>query len=167
VLLNLKKIEWNKGASEETLCISAQVWVDGKAAFWAVNHGHGGETIIRPVAGYEGPDLAAVNAWLAAEHPAVELEGFSFPYDLEQFVNDEVLIDEQYKTIKRKCRTAVMMCEDGALFSYNFPPVAKAIEAVRLKHPKAVVLNGLHNEFLMQAARQLFKGSNGSASHVG
>lgn len=154
--IELKSIEWNKGASEETLCFSGKVWVDGVAAFWAVNHGHGGSTMFRPVAGYTGPDLGQVDGWLAKDRAPVVFEGGSCPYDLEQFCFDEILVREQYQTMKRKMRAAVLFCEDGQLFSYKYKPVPAAIDAVKQKHPKGVVLNPLPDEFIWQAARQLF-----------
>lgn len=38
----IKKLKTNLALSDETLCFSCEVWVDGVHAFNASNHGHGG-----------------------------------------------------------------------------------------------------------------------------
>ncbi len=44
----LKNISYSERLSEETNCFSATIYIDGKKAGEASNHGHGGPTMIRP-----------------------------------------------------------------------------------------------------------------------
>ena len=43
-----KNISHNERLSEETNCFSATIYIDGKKAGEASNHGHGGPTMIHP-----------------------------------------------------------------------------------------------------------------------
>ncbi len=46
--ITLKNISHNERLSEETNCFSATIYIDGKNAGEASNHGHGGPTMIHP-----------------------------------------------------------------------------------------------------------------------
>lgn len=47
--IELKKIKTNLALSQETICFSADVYVEGKLMGHAMNHGHGGESEVRVV----------------------------------------------------------------------------------------------------------------------
>jgi hypothetical protein len=46
--ITLKNISHNERLSEETNCFSATIYIDGKKAGEASNHGHGGPTMLHP-----------------------------------------------------------------------------------------------------------------------
>lgn len=162
VRIELRSIEWNKGASEETLCFSAQVWIDGLAMLWAVNHGHGAETLFKPITGVDPAEAreaeTRANAFLAKDRKPIKVKGLpDIPFDLELFCFEQVEIDGLYKDFKAQMRRKILLCEDGALYEIKAPPSAQNIAAAKERHRKAVILNGLPNEFVLQAATQLYR----------
>ena len=48
--LELKNVIYNSRLSQETPCFTASLWLNGKAQGHAYNHGHGGATMVEPLA---------------------------------------------------------------------------------------------------------------------
>jgi len=80
--IELKNFKHAAFASEETLCFSATVYVDGQRMFEASNSGKGEYTRIEPLKGHSAADLKRVSDWVAKQ-PKIQLQG-----DLE--VDDDI-----------------------------------------------------------------------------
>jgi len=71
--IELKNFKYAEFASEETLCFTASVYVDGTRMFTASNSGKGEENRIEPVKGKSREDVRQVQDWVANQ-PKVKLE---------------------------------------------------------------------------------------------
>jgi hypothetical protein len=153
--LELRKFKSAEFASEETLCFSADVYVDGVHIGSARNDGQGGSTFVSPL-----PDAAArakldaFFAWARAQ-PAITTDlrnpdGSNYVMD----VNAEYLIDvaagrlHDGKALKRLLKTKIVV-KTGKDFRTWKPRDSKAMssplirEQIRKQHPDAVFLNDM------------------------
>lgn len=80
--ITLKNISHNERLSEETNCFSATIYIDGKKAGEASNHGHGGPTMIHP------HDLEQRIDTYAKTLPPLEVEGTSLEMNAEMLIDD-------------------------------------------------------------------------------
>jgi hypothetical protein len=70
--IELKNFKHAVFASEETLSLTASVYVDGTRMFTASNSGHGEENRIYPVEGMEVSDIRRVTDWIAGQKVKLE-----------------------------------------------------------------------------------------------
>lgn len=127
--ITLRKISINQRLSEETLAYAAIVVVDGVDAFDASNHGTGGPDMYRKLPGYNGPDEAAITAWLKANTTPVDYGDIKLEYDLELKVAELLEEHQARKRLDKLLRAKVVVIEEsdgkGALFSYKAPPTPR------------------------------------------
>jgi hypothetical protein len=114
--IELKNVKFAAFASEETLCYSATVYIDGKKAGTACNRGYGGPDQFFP------PGLRATLDAYAKTLPA-DSEGF--PEDAESVVG--ALLDEHLTTqkLKRACAKQTLFRVVGKEYGEGVYSVAK------------------------------------------
>jgi len=71
--IELKNFKHAAFASEETLCFTASVYVDGKRLFEASNSGKGEANHLEPVNGSDWDDIRRVQDWVAKQ-PKIKLD---------------------------------------------------------------------------------------------
>jgi hypothetical protein len=116
--VTIKNLKTMSSLSEETLCFTATVYVDGKKFAQASNRGHGGCTDFSPVRG--GPDFSkirAVEVEFGKALPPMVLDGKEYPNSLENVVDELTckMFDEQeqMKLVRRELNKFVLV-EDKA-----------------------------------------------------
>lgn len=139
--IELRHVKIARRLSEETTAYAATIYVDGKPAFYATNHGHGGCDNYHAVAGYTGPSEAEISAWLAENAPPMgpydpnpatrALYDNGTSCDLELFVGRLLAAQEaaaERKRIEKKLdrllATVVVGIRDGALVTWKAAPTA-------------------------------------------
>jgi len=136
---NLKVCEY---MSEETLCFTATVYVDGKRRGTAENRGHGGCTDIHP---FELMQELIEYAATLPETQATLSGGKSFEYaqTCESLVDDAVQAALREKDLKRILRNRILFVDvNGDLMqSKTFPPksVARWVSPEHLAKTTATV----------------------------
>lgn len=151
--VELKNIKVLASLSEETPCYTGTVYVDGKAAFAASNHGHGGPDDYRPLPGYDGPVEHDVSLWLKNNTPPHKAYGMELEVDLELFCHMAISDYERQQALRRLLKKIVVLIEDGgngepALATYpaKYKPtpanLASVAESIAKKGEKAAVVNG-------------------------
>lgn len=147
--IELKNIKIHHGLSEETHCYTATIYVDGKRAFDASNHGHGGADDYWPVKGYEGPDESAISAWLKENRPPIVGPDYSLEMNLEMEVSnllDAHIAAEERKRITRSfdriLSKSIAAIRDGKLITWKAPPTPANLAAIKAKNPTVEILNG-------------------------
>lgn len=112
--LTLKSVKVNKAMSEETLAYTATIYVNGKRAGTAMNHGHGGPDMYR----WEDPDLGVIADRIGREYD-------SSPYGgLEVLIGDMLAEREIQGIAKRMLKKGyrfALLCDDSTLYGYNDP----------------------------------------------
>src|SRR5690349_2414852 len=116
--IEVKSVKVYHGMSEETLAFTADVWVDGKKAFYAKNDGHGGETYVQPFA-REGMELRErADTWVKANVPdevsSLQNEDgspFTYKHDLASYIDK--LVEEADNARRDKREKARIAKEDA------------------------------------------------------
>lgn len=143
--ITLRKISINQRLSEETLAFAAIVVVDGVDAFDASNHGTGGPDLYRKLPGYNGPDVAVIDAWLEENTTPVDVDGMKLEYDLELKVAELLEEHQARKRLDKTLRAKVVVIEESdgkdALFSYKAPPTPENIARIR-RQTTGIIVNG-------------------------
>ena len=133
--LELKSVKYTEWMSEETLCFTANLWVDGKVFAEVSSQGHGGSTDFRPHSKFktEGATyfyrrLKEVEAHCEAmpNLDPCELFDEGLPMDLELWCNMEVEAFLARRDMKRKLKSHVlfqMQGKDGIYQSKYHPTV--------------------------------------------
>ena len=133
--LELKSIKYTAWMSEETLCFTANLYVDGKVFAEVSSQGHGGSTDFRPHSKFktEGATyfyrrLKEVEAHCEAmpNLDPCELFDEGLPMDLELWCNMEVEAFLARRDMKRKLKSHVlfqMQGKDGIYQSKYHPTV--------------------------------------------
>ena len=129
--IKLKNLKINERLSEETMCFSATVYVDGKRAFEAANRGHGGPNE------YRG-DYDAAAAY-AATLPPYTSEIGSLPYDLDMMIDDLIEATRFESALKRDLKRVVFV-ENGEYFLTKVAATPDMIAAVVKRYPTATIL---------------------------
>jgi hypothetical protein len=145
--IELKNVKIAAFMSEETTAFTATVYVDGKKAFEAYNHGQGGPTGYHPFPG--GEDLLRKAEAYAETLPPVDTDfkwfGEPIPYNLEWLIEDLLTAHEEEKRIRRLCRKSMVYttpdCKKGEVFVTKRPYSPEFAAWIKAKHPEAVILN--------------------------
>jgi len=120
--LQLKSIKYTEWMSEETLCFTANLYVDGKVFAEVSNQGHGGSTDFRPHSKFktEGAmpfyrKLKEVEAHCEAMPNLEPCELFDegLPMDLELWCNMEVESWLARRDLNRKLKSHVLFQMEG------------------------------------------------------
>jgi hypothetical protein len=161
--LTLKSFKTVKWMSEETICFTAIVCIDGKAIGEASNEGHGGCTFIHYV-----NDAARVTAEAFAKSISpTDVEGWDFLAD-KGFTFDNLIDIAAEREEKKKAQASALKrlkkdLADKVVFvkagecpkqGYRFlkcgaAGIAKGIEAMKAKHGNITVFNGLDDASLI------------------
>ena len=138
--IELRKLRVDKRLSEETMCYSAEIWIDDARAFVAGNRGHGGPDDFHQVG---TTSLADVEAWLATTRPPRVAYGLTMKHDLEMEVSDLMIEAEQIATLRRRMKTNVVTIEGEQVYTYSLKgrAVSNVVASIRRSKPDVVVVN--------------------------
>jgi hypothetical protein len=145
--IELRNLKTLASLSEETHCYTATIVVDGKPAFQASNHGHGGPDHYQPIAPFTYDDVKRIDAWLAANRPVDKSYGMEIECSLEIEVGDLINKALAVKRLNRMLKTKIVVLVDNkgkpALATYpaRFPPTPKNIELIKARGEKVVNLD--------------------------
>lgn len=129
-LIVLKNLKYHDDMSEETLCFSADVWIDGYKAGYATNGGYGGPTDVRPYDA-KGKELIKFVTTQIEQMPpeVIEFMGktLTMRSTLDTFVDeivDNMLKEKEEKKvtnwIKKKLPTGIVAKDGDNLYYYPF-----------------------------------------------
>ena len=105
--ITLKDISHNERLSEETNCFSATIYIDGKKAGEASNHGHGGPTMIHP------RKLEQKIHAYAKTLPPIEVEGMTLEMDAELLIGDLLAEYLTRRDMRKAFRTRLLFTKAG------------------------------------------------------
>jgi hypothetical protein len=148
--LELKKISVHAQLSEETPCYTANLFVDGKLFGHVSNHGHGGPDMIYPANDVAPNDpkwnarLKEIDKWVQANdaNPTV-INDMEIRESLESWCHGQAFDEIEKRNLRSRLNRAVLMVEDGKVFSFKGRKSPQLIEAVKKKYPLATILNEL------------------------
>ena len=154
--IEIRNLKIAKTLSEETTAYTGVIYIDGKRAFDASNHGQGGCDNYRPIAPFKYDDIDRINTWLKANRTPMENPyGSPLEYDLELEVGDLITKFEIRKEFDRmvKKRLVVIGDKDGVptLFTYKNAPTQANIDALNKRGEKVVNGNAEHYELALKA----------------
>jgi len=138
MLIELKNLKTLASLSEETHCYTAKIYIDGKPAFDASNHGHGGPDLYRPIAPFTYADEKRINDWLKTNKPLTG-QYASLDNSLEIEVGDLINKELARKTLARMLRSQIVVLVDDkgkeALATYpkRFAPTVENIAKVKAR----------------------------------
>lgn len=107
--IELRKIQIALAMSEETTAFTADIYVDGKLAGYAKNHGHGGNTDYHAAEGKR--ELIAQAEKYCLSLPPLDLGTFKIEMDLENFIDELInkeLERKEQKKFEKKMETHLM-----------------------------------------------------------
>jgi len=164
--IEIKNLKIAASLSEETTAYTATIWIDGKPAFHASNHGHGGCDFYQRVAA-DAPSEESVNAWLAEHEPPMgpfeedpakrAAYDTGIACDLEQFVGRAISALDDEKQWKRVLNRIAVLTPKGEILSYKatLKPTPENIARVRssleAKGDKAEIINGGSEDLIRRA----------------
>ncbi len=125
----LKNVKVNNQLSEETICFSAALYVEGKKTALIQNRGHGGSDEIAQI--FDKPLFDKFKAWVKSLPPEPSEYGSPLDMDLDLYVGKLLSDWEQHKQIKRwsKAKTIFRLKSDkvDAYRTWGLPysPVVK------------------------------------------
>lgn len=167
--ITIKKLKVAKFASEETLCMSAEVYFDGKLLGTAQNDGHGGNTNLYRTPKCPQSLIDDAETWAKSlpdvvarlsDDPA-NTETFTYKMDLEhvidELVQEELAAKELAAAFKRSLKKVTLL-DGGKVYTLTAKDKSKTltpefIAAVQKKYPAATILNNLPTD----AAFDLYK----------
>jgi hypothetical protein len=141
--IELKNLKTLASLSEETHCYTATIYVDGKPAFEASNHGHGGPDMYRPIAPFTYEDEKRIDEWLANSKPIIgsgtrpdgstwELR-HSLEIEVGELINNEIARKRLARMLKAQIVVLVDNKGQPALATYpkRFAPTPANIATIR------------------------------------
>src|SRR5829696_3496700 len=187
--IELRNVKIARSLSEETTAYTATIYVDGKPAFHASNHGHGGADMYHAVAGYTGPSEAEISAWLAENAPPMgpydpnpatrALYDNGTSCDLELFVGRLLGAHEaaaERKRIEKKldrllAEKIVAVTKGGELTTWKAAPTAANLAAVKARAASDTVRfvglgEATRDEALRAFCPDLFVGDEGDSDEA-
>jgi hypothetical protein len=140
--IEVRNLKHSPSLSEETNAYTATIYVDGKRAIDASNHGTGGPDMYRPIAPFTYKDIERVDAWLKANNPKDTSYGIEIEHSLEIEIGDQVENILARKQLDKILRTKITVIVGDHLESYpaKHKPDARNIAAVKAKGE--TVVNG-------------------------
>ena len=155
--VEVKELKLYESMSQETSCFEAVIYVDDVALIHAQNDGHGGSNSyywVYPDQSVGSPYnyVEKIDSFLSSKfqplvlHKGTENE-FVLPYDLEQFIETNISLQEQKKDFNRIMKN-ISIIMDNDVYKLNIPAeqYSSRKEAVQKKFPDAIILNGLPKE---------------------
>lgn len=140
--IEIKNLKVARSLSEETHAYTATIYVDGKPAFHASNHGTGGCDSYHPIAPFTYDDVKQIDEYLKANyaphgpHEADPAKRSAWdnglPMDLELFVGGEIERAEADRDWKRVLNRVTIL-RDGNIYTYpaKFKPTPENLAKVR------------------------------------
>ena len=171
--LSIKNVKINKTLSEETMCFSADVYVDGKKAFLAANRGMGGGNEYYPTMGKTYAEVDKAHAY-AASLPArvfadnICVEGSiitTYPTDLDCLVDDLLdrwQLEKQVKGLMKK----LSFVDKGKIYSLaKALPSPQNIAAYKAAHPALQMLNTMSFGEACDLVDQIYKNGRDTCAY--
>ena len=156
-LIVLKNFKHHDDMSEETLCFSADVWIDGYKAGYAKNGGYGGPTDVSPYDAKGRELIKFASGQIEAMPPeVVEYMGKTLTINsrIDNYIDDlvsKMLEDKEEKRItnwiKKKLPTGIVARNGDEVHYFPFlsrnTPEGKQmiIDVVKRKYPNCEILN--------------------------
>jgi hypothetical protein len=144
--IEVKKISHNARLSEETMCFSADLYVDGKNIGSVGNRGHGGCNDFN-VYGADNRALMQKAEEFCKGLPPVNSYDMVLPMDLEFFVTLLVSREISRKEFTRLCKTKVVFEKGDEIYTASVPkgktPDENYCVGYQNHFPEAKVLNFL------------------------
>jgi len=112
--IQIKNLRTMESLSEETLCYSATVYVDGVRAFTASNRGHGGCDDYRHVSEVGKGLLEQAEKYAKALPPKLSDKYPPLEYDLELLIGDLISDKLEEKQLKSWCRNKIVIKKNDA-----------------------------------------------------
>lgn len=142
--IEVRNLKHSASLSEETHAYTATIYVDGKPAFNASNHGTGGPDMYHPIAPFTWEDEKRIDEWLKANKPPHTDYGMTIEHSLEIEVGDQInqiLAKRQLDRMLKK-KLVVIVEEKGqvALATYpaKFAPTHERIAQLKARGEKVV-----------------------------
>lgn len=150
----LRNLAVNEALSEDSVCYSAEVWIDGVQAFLASNHGQGAGDDFRQVGPYS---IAEVDAWLDANRPPVRAYGVTLQPNLELEIGDLMQLAEQAELLKRSLQTNIVTIEHEAVYTYPLHgrDPRHIAAAIKRRKPDATIIDPADKAVFDHAVRLL------------
>lgn len=161
--LTLKSFKTVRWMSEETICFTATVLLDGKVIGTASNEGHGGCTFVRFEGANRFENEALAEAFAKSLNPAdfkgweFLTNGFTLDVLVDILVEKEEKKKEDLKTVKKvkkDCLDKVIFLKSGAdpkqgysLLRCGSANIPQGIQAMVAKYGNSItIINGLSDE---------------------
>lgn len=116
--IELRKLSINTRLSEETVCFSADIFIDGTKAGYASNRGHGGSTDYNHL-NTDTSRMLIKNAekFCAAMAPIdLGMSGRTIPMTLEHYIDELVYAEDSKKEIKKFEAKTAKACLTGICY---------------------------------------------------
>jgi hypothetical protein len=129
--IELKALKYSDFASQETHCFHANIYIDGKKAGWAENHGHGGMTSIHPHQLY-----TTIRQCTDKIPPRFVIYGdkeMSIDTSPDSYVDELVTLALHERDLKRAMKTRILFTRENQVFETQKLPAAQM--AADLKNP--------------------------------
>jgi len=159
-IITLKNFKMNDRMSEETLCFSADLLVDGKNVGYVTNHGHGGchDYRFKPNADWNFTTLNDAIKASYEKRTNEYLPGELFDTDLDTLVDDVTGTLAAIKDLRKSMKRKVLVLEaDGkTIREFYWKGVTslteRHIESIRVKN-YGTILNGMSDDELCAAIK--------------
>lgn len=140
--ITLKNVKIIAALSEETLCYSATVYVDGRRAFIATNHGHGGSDDYRPIDA-EGAELLRAAEAYAESLPSLVFDGIEIENNLELLISELLETAEKERATARLLARATIVKDGTQWRKYSAPYSPALADRIKRERPSAIILNAI------------------------
>lgn len=172
--IEIKGLKVAEFASEETLCMNASVWIDGKRSIQISNAGHGGMTETNPASPYgrapNEKEWAAYKEGMKklADHvaslPPYEYMGKTLTRSVDAFL-DDLVYDHQIRLAYRKLAAkSIVLFKDGACYEVGLRRAKKVtpeiIELAKKANPEHTVLNDLDEDKAFELYKEATTGED-------
>lgn len=139
--IEIKNLKVAEFMSEETLCFSCTVYVNGKKALKAENQGHGGNTNITAL---DNESFNLINAYAKSLPPYV-CDDFTLEYDLEILIDELVNKENENKKLKKWCKKQTVFTipesKKGEYMIVKSPFTDEVKSYILNKYPTAEIVN--------------------------
>ena len=105
--IELKKLKTHEDMSDETLCFSAEIWVDGRLLARVRNEGRGGSNNYDFNLTTDGTRWKEFSDWCKAQPPHVS-QGYTIPCDTDLVIYDLIGKHERRKQLRRWCKNQTL-----------------------------------------------------------
>ncbi len=147
--IEVRNLKHSASLSDETYAYTATIYVDGKPAFHASNHGTGGPDMYHPIAPFTYADVKRVDEYLASTRPVEHHERadgstFEMKHCLEFEVGEQIdaILTKRRLDGMLKRKLVVLVDNKGkpALATYpaKFKPTPENIAKLKARGEKVV-----------------------------